>query len=41
MSLSECLNTEQEKEIFLSLNLKCTGESSLKPDFRNLNESLN
>lgn len=25
MNLSECLNTEQEKEIFLSLDLKCIG----------------
>jgi len=41
MNLNEYLNTEREKEIFLSLDPKCIGESSLRTNFEVLNESLN
>lgn len=41
MNLNECLMTELEKKVVLSLDLKFTGEKSLWPDFKVLNESLN
>lgn len=40
MNWSECLNIEQEQEIFLSFDLKYIRENSLLPDFKVLIESL-